>query len=362
MALGGQPLLSAEILIVDDVAANLVALEAVLAPLARPIVRADSGEAALMQLLTRQFAVIILDVQMRGLDGFQTASLIRQRARTRETPIVFVTAFDEEFRQARRAYDLGAFDYITKPFDEEILRTKVAGFVRLYEQAAELMLAHEASRIRDVCMAVLGHDLRNPLNAVQMAAAMMARADDLPDQHRRNVTRIVEAAQRMEHLVGAILDFTRGELGDGIPIRREQISLASAARQILDEARLAHPERAFELAIDGECDGQWDPTRMGQLISNVVGNAIEHGEDGPIRCHIRGDAQLVRIEISNAGTIRAEVRQKLFEPFRRGDSSSSGLGLGLYIAKQIVRAHGGTIDVSSDEAQRETTFRASLPR
>jgi signal transduction histidine kinase len=330
--------------------------------LARPIVRADSGEAALKHLLTRPFAVVILDVRMRGLDGFQTASLIRQRARTRELPILFVTAFDEEFRQARRAYQLGAFDYITKPFDEEILRTKVAGFVRLYEQAAELTRAHEAARLRDVCMAVLGHDLRNPLNAVRMAAAVLARADDLPDPHRKNVTRIVQAALRMERLVDAVLDFTRGELGDGMPIRREPISLATLTRQILDEARLAHPERGFELAIDGECDGQWDPTRIGQLISNVIGNAIEHGEDGPVRCRIYGDAEVVRIDISNAGTIPEDIRQKLFEPFRRGDSSSSGLGLGLYIVKQIVRAHGGTIEVSSDEARRETTFRASLPR
>ncbi len=180
----------AEILIVDDRPANLLALEALLAPLGRRVIRAESGEAALRVLLSTQVAVILLDVQMQGLDGFQTAALIRGNRRTRETPIIFVTAYDLEFKQARRAYDLGAFDYITKPFDNEILCHKVRAFIRYFEQGEQLRKAEEEAHLRDVFVGVLGHDLRNPLSTIQAGTALLHESNDVPARHQKTIERV----------------------------------------------------------------------------------------------------------------------------------------------------------------------------
>jgi len=288
--------------------------------------------------------------------------MIRGRARTSQIPIIFVTGKDERFHHAHRAYELGAFDYVTKPFDDEVLRMRVGGFVRLYEQAQELRYAQEATRVRDVCIAVLSHDLRNPLSAIKMAMAAMARANDLPERHRRSVEHVTKTAHRMEHLINDVLDFTRSELGGGMVIRREPSTLAAIARQIVDEARLTHPDRAVELIIEHEADGHWDATRIGQLLSNLICNALQYSTINPVIVRIGGKRTQARLSVENVGTIAPEVRDRLFEPFRRGNDSTPGLGLGLYIVREIAKAHGGVIDLRCDDVNNTTAFIVLLPR
>lgn len=364
------------ILIVDGNSANLTALEAVLTPLDRTIVSADSGESALKELLRHDFAVVLLDVQLAGIDGLQTASLMRSRTRTRDIPIIFLTAFDSDFRQVARAYDLGVFDYIVKPFDSDVLRNKVAAFIRLYEQseqlrgqAAELeqqrvalLDAHESSRLRDVFVGVLGHDLRNPLNVISMGIQLLHDAKDMPQRHRQTIDRVLRSAERMERLIGDVLDFTRGHLAGGIPVHRVPADLQLICRNIVRELEARYPQRVIAVAVDGATDGAWDVGRVEQIIANLVGNALEHCAVDPVQVWIDGGAELMRLSVRNSGCIPEEVVPRLFEPFRRGDLSSDGLGLGLYIVREIARAHGGCVRLRVDRARNETTFIVELPR
>lgn len=366
----------AKILIVDDRPANMIALEALLAPLDRPIVRATSGEEALRQILTTDFAVILLDVLMPGMDGFETASVIRARPRTREIPIIFLTAFDSEFHKARKAYDLGAFDFITKPYDPDIVRHKVAAFVRLFEQAellrqqaeelyaqrSAVSKAEEDKRTRDVFIGVLGHDLRNPLGAIANAAVLLQSARDLPERHRSTVERIARSAKRMERLINDVLDFTRGELAGGIPVSRESADLETICRHVIDELQPTHRDRPITLTVRGRTDVYCDTARVAQLLSNLIGNALQHASRGDVRVVVGAVGDPIRLMVTNMGCIPADVLPRLFQPFRRGDSSSAGLGLGLYIVREIACAHGGRVTVDCDTAVGETVLTVELPR
>jgi signal transduction histidine kinase len=346
----------ARILVVDDSAADRLALTAVLAPLDREVVPASSGEEALKHMLATEFAVVLLDVKMEGIDGFETAGLMRSIRRTRATPIIFVTAFDKCLAEASRAYELGAFDYINKPFDADIVRHKVAGFVRLYEQEEQL-------RQQDVYIGVLGHDLRNPLNAIMMAAQTLQSRKSITDEDRLTVERIARAAERMDALIGDILDFTRAKLAGGIPLTRQRTALDEVSKQVVEELQVTHSDRPLIVDVAGDVVGEWDAGRVGQAISNLIDNALQHCTSGPVHVRVDGTAaDVVRIEVSNRGCIASEIVPRLFEPFRRGEGNSAGLGLGLYIVREIARAHDGRIDVATDCARDETTFTIELPR
>jgi two-component system sensor histidine kinase/response regulator len=353
--------MTAKILIVDDNANNLMALEAVLGQLDRPVVCASSGEEALKHVLSSQFAVILLDVKMQGMDGFETAALIRTRDRSREIPIIFLTGYDDAFREAPRAYDVGAFDYITKPYNADILRHKVAAFVRLFEQAEQLLEAQEGARLRDVFVGVLGHDLRNPVGAISMAAVLLNRAQDIPERHRGTIARISRSAQRMDRLIGDVLDFTRGQLAGGIPIAPEEVKLDEICQELVDELHAIHPHHPILIETQGNPAGYWDAGRLSQAVSNLLANAVQHGARDSVRVLVDGtDEATVRLSVSNSGLIPPEVLPRLFEPFRRGSSHATGLGLGLYIVREIIRAHAGQIHARSNGDRTE--FVAALPR
>jgi sigma-B regulation protein RsbU (phosphoserine phosphatase) len=145
-------------------------------------------------------------------------------------------------------------------------------------------------------------------------------------------------------------------------LRIDDANLTNIARQIVDEASAAHPERTIELIASGDTDGKWDAARIGQLISNLVGNAVQHCVDGPILVEVQANSSHGIIAVTNRGVIPLGARPRLFEPFRRGDGDTPGLGLGLYIVRGIVNAHGGVIDLRCDDAANQTTFVAKLPR
>ncbi|HEY2749438.1 MAG TPA: ATP-binding protein [Polyangia bacterium] len=226
----------------------------------------------------------------------------------------------------------------------------------------------QAVTFREQLMGILGHDLRNPLSAVVAAAGLLRRRGDLAAPVREHVERIERAATRMTEMIRTILDFTQVRFHGALPVWPEPTDLGEIARAIVDELRAAEPERAVELEVRGDARGRWDPARLGELMSNLVGNALEHGAAGePVRVIIDVVGDELWLRVHNGGSaIAPALREALFEPFRRGEAQSGavrsrGLGLGLYIVRQIVLAHGGAINVDSSDGDG-TTFTVRLPR
>jgi signal transduction histidine kinase len=210
------------------------------------------------------------------------------------------------------------------------------------------------ARLMEVFVGVLSHDLRNPLTAIITASHMLKNEEDC-----RAASRIRQSADRMGRMIDQLLDFSRIKMGAGLPLDPREIDLAPLGRMVLGELEIAYPDRSIMFAEHGSLWGSWDRDRLAQLLSNLGGNACQHGDD-PIEITLDGrDPLFVRLVVGNRGTIPDELIADLFEPgARRG--SSGGLGLGLYIAQQIAAAHGGSIEVTSSDTT--TRFLVELPR
>ncbi|MEZ4256416.1 MAG: ATP-binding protein [Polyangiales bacterium] len=241
---------------------------------------------------------------------------------------------------------------------------------RSAERAREQLVLElqETLRLNELFTAVLGHDLRNPLGAILLSSEVLSsRAED--ERAKNVVERVRRAGKRMSRMIDDMLDLARARLGGGIPIRPKPMNLGEAAHRATEEAHMVCPEREINVVLAGDLDGQWDDDRLGQLFSNLISNALRHGDTtSPIRVELDGGAvEAVRLSVHNRGVIPASLRESLFDPFRSGSSEASrgnakdGLGLGLYIVDQIATAHGGHVDVKSDEAAG-TTFTVVLPR
>ncbi len=352
------------ILVVDDRTSNLLAAQAVLEPLGYPVVTADSGDEALRLVLKQDFVLILLDVHMPGLDGYETATLLRGNKRSREVPIIFLTAVYDQPEHTHRGYALGAADYISKPFDAEVLRGKVRALVSLYlrGQRVEKERSAQIERVKDLFLGAVGHDLRNPLNSIVMGAKLLS-APDCTDELRTNfASRIERAALRMNRMIEDILDLTRGQFTGGLPVTLQPTDLGEICRSVIAELRVAHPKRTLDLEANGALVGDWDAGRLGRVVSNLVGNALQHCADAPVRVTVADEGERVTLVVQNHGApIAPDVLPRLFEPFRRGDTSAEGLGLGLYIVRETVRAHQGTVAVTSTAAEG-TTFTVVLPK
>ena len=235
---------------------------------------------------------------------------------------------------------------------------------RKKSQAEALLTA----RFREQFVGIVGHDLRNPLSAIVSAAQLLLQHGGLPERHSRAVARILASGDRMARMIDDLLDFTRSRLGGGFPISRRRVDLVELCEQVIEELELAYPERSVEFHREGDAWGSWDPDRMAQVVSNLIGNALQHSPEHAVvrvELHDRGDR--VELETCNEGQpIPPEVLPHIFEPGRRGPSgrgraSSHGLGLGLYIVQQIVLAHEGSISVGSSHDDG-TRFLVVLPR
>jgi PAS domain S-box-containing protein len=234
----------------------------------------------------------------------------------------------------------------------------VREWIGMMTDVTDRMLVEEA---RERFIAILGHDLRTPLAAIVSGYELLAGAA-LEAPLARAVERIGRSATRMEAMIRDVLDFARGRFGSGIPIRRGPCRLDQIAAEEVEEMRQAFPGRDIRLETSGDLDGVCDAGRMEQLLANLIGNALQHGAD-PVLVAARGEADEIVLVVHNQGQPIPEVVQaRLFEPFVEGTASSSGgLGLGLYIASEIVRAHGGSIAVTSSEGLG-TRFEIRLPR
>lgn len=236
---------------------------------------------------------------------------------------------------------------------------KVREWIGMMTDISDRIRVEEA---REQFIGILGHDLRIPLSAILMGVEFLLRAN-LPRHQVTTATRILRSARRMDAMIRDVLDFARGRLGGGIPLKREGCDLGRISAAQVDEMKQAHPGRTIRCETTGGLRGDWDPDRLEQALSNLIGNAVQHGVD-PIRIIARNDdGDEVSLTVHNQGTpIPAAMIPSLFEPFgRRERGGSQGLGLGLYIVSEIVHAHGGTISVSSSESEG-TMFTIKLPR
>ncbi len=213
---------------------------------------------------------------------------------------------------------------------------------------------------------IVSHDLRNPLNAIRLSVQTLLRSEELTDRQARAGARILNSAERATRLTRDLLDFTQARLGGGIPIVPSPLDLHSTVRQVLDEVQLAHPERTIQFRSEGDGSGAWDGDRLAQVVTNLTNNALAYSrENSPIRVETRADGDHVVLSVHNEGEpIPPELMPRLFQPLQRGkefDSAGRSIGLGLFIVRSIVDAHGGTIEVNSKK-DYGTTFTVRLPR
>ncbi len=229
-----------------------------------------------------------------------------------------------------------------------------------------------AADFRERFIGIVSHDLRNPLGAIAMGTARMLEDPEFPEHLSTTAGRVLTNVDRMTRMISDLLDFTRGRLGGGIPIKPARVDLTNVAAQVIEEIEAAFPGRRVISETRGDAVGRWDRDRLAQLLSNLVSNAVTHGApETPVRVELDGSRDgevVVRVQNANAGNpIPPDLLERIFEPFRRGTDSGEwrherdGLGLGLFIAREITRAHGGSIRVTSD-AEGGTTFVVSLPR
>ncbi len=356
-------------LLVDDLEENLLVLTALLRRDGLELLQARSGREALELMLQHEFALALLDVQMPEMDGFELAEVMRGSERTRHIPIIFVTAGDHDQHRIFKGYDSGAVDFLHKPIEPRVLANKAEVFFQLHRQkqqlAAQLHERTETLRLSEMLMAMLGHDLRGPLSAILMSAMVMERRAE-NDAARQAAARIQASGKRMSRMIADLLDLARARLAGGIAVSRAETDLEQVLQRAVEESQAAAPERVIEWQSHGDGHGTWDADRLAQVASNLIGNAVRHGDpDGPVRVALDGsDPGRVVFSVSNAGVIPADVLPHIFDPFRSGrhaSGQSTGLGIGLYIVEQIVQAHGGTVTVRS-AAGADTIFQAELPR
>ncbi|HZH16399.1 MAG TPA: ATP-binding protein [Archangium sp.] len=225
----------------------------------------------------------------------------------------------------------------------------------------------QTAEFRERFLGVVSHDLRNPLNAILLSANALLRTEGIPASHTKMVRRIVTSGERMSRMIGELLDFTRGRLGGGIPIHPQRVNLRHLCRHVLEELDIGFPGRELRLDAEGDFVGQWDPDRLSQLLGNLGKNALDYSPaDTRVDFTLGDEGGCVRVEVHNEGApIPEQLLVGIFEPFRRaveGDAHpTSGLGLGLFIVREIARSHGGTVEVRSSEAEG-TTFTVRLPR
>lgn len=345
------------VLVVDDVEANLVAFEAMLRRDDVEIVTSASARAALELLLDRDVALAVVDVQMPEIDGFALAELMRGVEKTRCVPIIFVTASSPDMSWEFKGYESGAVDFLFKPVDERILRSKVDVFVRLERQRQQLI---QAERVREMFVGILGHDLRNPMNGVSLSAQAALRIAK-EEGVRTMLEGIVRSSARMTRMISQLLDVTRLRLGGGVSLSPVPADLRAITEEVVNE--LADQKKRINLETAGDTRGTWDADRLAQIISNLAGNAIQHSApETPVTIRVNGtEPEALLLEVHNSGpSIPEDLRDEIFQPFRRR-KHSRGLGLGLFVCSQFAIAHGGAIEFESSETSG-TCFRVRLPR
>jgi signal transduction histidine kinase len=354
------------VLLVDDRPENLMALEAVLKPLKIKLVKARSGEEALVHLLRDTFALILLDVQMPKLDGLQTAELIKQREQTRHVPIIFITALSREAAYVFKGYAQGAVDYLLKPIDPEILRAKVRVFCDLWVRGERLHKQAAQSEMKDVFLASVAHEMRTPLAAAKAQAqlALHQLAQSGCEQPSASALQLISRQiDKVARLVSDLLDVNRLEAGV-LQLTRGEVDLGVLVREVVARLHVLAPAAPISIAAPEHLSIVGDRDRLEQVLTNLVTNAIRYS---PANASIEVKAELngesAKLSVRDHGmAVPLDQQRRIFERFTRVRPGGEGLGLGLAIAKAIVEQHGGNIWVESSGVPGEgSIFFVRLP-
>ena len=388
-----------KILIVNDDPASLLALTSSLSTWADgagcELVEARSGPEALRHVLQNDFAVILLDVNMPGMDGYETAEAIHNRAASASLPIIFVTAFHADEINRLQGYARGAADYLFTPVIPQILQAKVAVFValarqnlELKKQAAELhlraaeqaatnrrlqieieerQLAVRQNQAKDEFLAMLGHELRNPLSAICNAIAVLRFPTVSAEGAERAKNILLRQSRHLTHIVDDLLDLSRLRSGK-IVLTRQPLSLDQLVLSCIDTLRAGGRFDGFTLEVNvTEANIAADATRLEQIITNLLDNAVKYTpKGGAISVVTRSNDEFVTLAVSDTGVgISADLLPQVFDVFVQGDSSldraQGGLGIGLSLVRQLVELHDGTIMVSSGGPGCGSTFTVTMP-
>jgi signal transduction histidine kinase len=388
--------IKAKLLIVDDLPENLLALEALIKREDRQVFKALSADEALSLLLEHEFAMAILDVQMPGMNGFELAELMRGTEKTKNIPIVFVSAAGRELNYAFKGYESGAVDFLHKPLDIHAVKSKVNVFVDLYrqrkalkqqldalerarqEQEALLMqlqstqneLEH-AVRMRDDFMSIVSHEVRTPLNGLiletqlrQLHLAKDNASAFTMDKLKAMVDRDERQIQSLIRLIEDMLDVSRIRTGK-LSIRTSAFDLAELVVNLVESysAQIAAADCVVTLSAKDPVIGVWDEFRIEQVVANLLTNALRYGAHKPIHVKVYAEDNEARVDVVDNGIgISPENQKRIFQQFERvcAKHAVAGLGLGLFISDQIVAAHAGAITVQSEEG-KGSLFRVSLP-
>jgi signal transduction histidine kinase len=400
------------ILLVDDRPENLLALEAILEPLSQVLVRAGSGPEALRQVLATDFAVMLLDVQMPGMNGFEVAEIIKSRERSRTIPIIFLSAISKEDAYVFKGYSMGAVDYVFKPFNPDVLRSKVAVFVDLFlkqrelqqqgellreSQKRELELEHRTSLLeaearsaaklsqmndelhrrqialeqamgaRNRFYASMSHELRTPINAVIGYSTIMLDNiyGPLNPKQKEGLQRSLKAARHLLELVNDVLDLSKIEAGK-IELSLQPVMFPSLIEDLFVTVRPLADEYGSTLSLDVEGSSfniVSDPRRVRQILLNLLSNAIKFGEGKPIRVTCRQcENRSAEIEVIDHGVgIAQDDIARIFEEFVQvSESKQPGTGLGLPISRRLALLLDGSLTVCSKPGEG-SSFRLTLP-
>ena len=364
----------ASILIVDDTPAKLVALEAILAPLQQTVVKASSGREALRLLLKHDYALILLDVRMADMDGFETAALVRQRRASEHTPIIFLTAFEQAELDMARGYSLGAVDYIFSPIVPEVLRAKAAVFVELYQKTAEVRelyaTAQESSRSKSEFLNMAAHELRTPLSVVSGYLALLAEGSlgDPPVGWKMPLDMLNSKTSELNRIVDDLLLASRMDV-NSLPDRVSLFDLQLVVRgaQARAEPRVQLLEATLELAGDAQpVLVQADAEHVGRILDNLINNALTYCVGKPVVTLTVGGDEQPTVAVSDNGVgIPRDKRELVFERFVRLDDEQigpvPGTGLGLYISRELARRHGGSLILEESAPGKGSRFLLRLP-
>ena len=400
---GGRPDDKVNILLVDDQPARLMSYETILDSLGQNLITARSGLEALERLMANEFAVVLLDVNMPGMDGFEAASMIHEHPRFEKTPIIFVTGVHITELDRLQGYKLGAVDYVSIPVVPEILRSKVAVLVELYCKRRELQRLNtslaeanealaqanstlqaektreleslnatlrEANRHKDEFLAMLAHELRNPLAPIHNAVQLM-RNPALPAAQLNWARDVIERqVSHLTRLVDDLLDVSRITRGK-INVNRESLELANIVSRAVETVQPMLVRQNHELVVNVSPQPiyiEGDLTRLTQIVGNILSNAIKYTDDGgriELDAGARGEVVEIRVRDNGIG-IEPDALPAVFDLFTQASRSfertQAGLGIGLALVKRLVELHGGQVEARSAGLGKGSEFVVQLPR